>query len=118
MNPEIKAKWLAALRSGEYEQTRETLRNSKGFCCLGVLTDLYIKEKETKWIPEKRYDETVFYWFEGELETLPDCVKHWAGLDEWNPLVTHKGGRTCLGRLNDIERLDFNQIADVIEEQF
>lgn len=34
-----KAKWLKALRSGEYSQTRETLYDpeTKGFCCLGVL---------------------------------------------------------------------------------
>lgn len=34
----IKRKWLKALRSGEYAQTKGTLTNGKGgFCCLGVL---------------------------------------------------------------------------------
>ena len=35
----IKAKWLKALRSGKYKQTKQTLYNpkTKGFCCLGVL---------------------------------------------------------------------------------
>lgn len=41
MNPEIKAKWLAALRSGEYQQGRGCLRRGSKefpqFCCLGVL---------------------------------------------------------------------------------
>lgn len=34
-----KAKWLKALRSGEYKQTVGTLYDEKtqGFCCLGVL---------------------------------------------------------------------------------
>ena len=117
MNPEIKAKWLAALRSGEYEQTRNTLRNCKGFCCLGVLTDLYIKEKEAKWIFEKRYDETVVYWFQEAQETLPNCVKQWAGLDDSDPFVTYRERHIVISQLNDIERFNFNQIANVIEEQ-
>lgn len=41
MNKEIKAKWLAALRSGEYRQIKHKLRNKgKGRCCLGVLADV------------------------------------------------------------------------------
>lgn len=41
MNPEIKAKWVAALTSGEYEQTRNYLRRvGNGYCCLGVLCEV------------------------------------------------------------------------------
>lgn len=40
MNKELKPKWLKALRSGEYKQSRETLKDDNGFCCLGVLCDL------------------------------------------------------------------------------
>lgn len=41
MNPEIKAKWLEALRSGKYEQGKGVLRDAENrFCCLGVLCDL------------------------------------------------------------------------------
>ena len=29
--------WLAALRSGEYPQTRGAMRDKVGYCCLGVL---------------------------------------------------------------------------------
>jgi len=33
----FKRKWLKALRSGEYEQGKSVLRNSKNeYCCLGV----------------------------------------------------------------------------------
>jgi hypothetical protein len=36
-NPEFKAKWIAALESGEYEQGRNSLKTSDGrYCCLGV----------------------------------------------------------------------------------
>jgi hypothetical protein len=40
MDKELKAKWVAALRSGAYQQTTETLKDRSGFCCLGVLLDL------------------------------------------------------------------------------
>lgn len=37
MDPELKAKWVKALRSGEYRQGRGTLRDTEGrYCCLGV----------------------------------------------------------------------------------
>jgi hypothetical protein len=41
MNPEVKARWVAALRSGEYKQGKGALRLNNKFCCLGVLCDLY-----------------------------------------------------------------------------
>jgi hypothetical protein len=41
LSPEFKAKWLAALRSGKYEQGRGFLRSENDcYCCLGVALDL------------------------------------------------------------------------------
>ena len=41
MTPELKSKWLAALRSGKYQQGHETLHPTfDRFCCLGVLCDV------------------------------------------------------------------------------
>lgn len=40
MDTQDKAKWTAALRSGEYKQTRCTLKNDEGYCCLGVLNEV------------------------------------------------------------------------------
>lgn len=41
MNAELKAKWLAALRSGEYVQGEGRLRGEgNSYCCLGVLCDI------------------------------------------------------------------------------
>ncbi len=40
----IKDLWVAALRSGQYAQTTGTLKDDKGYCCLGVLCDLYQRE--------------------------------------------------------------------------
>jgi hypothetical protein len=41
MDPDIKAKWVAALRSGAYRQTKGKMRDGTGaMCCLGVLCDV------------------------------------------------------------------------------
>jgi len=37
LDPEIKAKWLTDLRSGEYRQAQCHLHKDGGYCCLGVL---------------------------------------------------------------------------------
>jgi hypothetical protein len=40
MKADLKAKWIDALRGGEYVQTKQYLRDHVGFCCLGVLCDI------------------------------------------------------------------------------
>ena len=42
MEKALKAKWIEALRSGQYRQTQARLRTSDGLghCCLGVLCDI------------------------------------------------------------------------------
>lgn len=41
LSPELKAKWVAALRSGTYQQAHGTLKDIEGrMCCLGVACDL------------------------------------------------------------------------------
>ena len=37
-------KWIKALRSGKFKQTRGYLKNSKGHCCLGVACEIFKKE--------------------------------------------------------------------------
>lgn len=45
LTPE-QTQWIAALRSGQYRQTKGLLENleTHGFCCLGVGCDLFLKE--------------------------------------------------------------------------
>lgn len=42
MKKGLKARWVAALRSGKYKQARKVLKrqDGKAFCCLGVLCDI------------------------------------------------------------------------------
>lgn len=40
MKEDIKHQWLEALRSGKYEQGRQSLCVSSRYCCLGVLAEI------------------------------------------------------------------------------
>ena len=40
MNPEVKQKWIEALRSGKYEQIKRKLWDNGKYCCLGVLCEV------------------------------------------------------------------------------
>lgn len=130
MRPSVKKKWLAALRSGEYKQGSGALRTADDrFCCLGVLCDLYAKEKEIPWEPNP--DSTANYMFEGKTELPSDQVKAWAGLYDENPSVTIAGSEESLAELNDgsyprgtdedgdpvTSAANFEEIALLIEEQ-
>lgn len=131
MNASVKKQWVDALRSGEYKQGIHTLRRQcegqDQFCCLGVLCDLYSKAFPTaagKWnhgitvgdmVPFVRLDSNGEE--EAELECLPPAVREWAGLETGDPILSFADDRFCVSTLNDDERLDFNAIAHLIEEQ-
>ena len=108
MNEQVKQKWLSALRSGDYQQTRSYLRNEDGFCCLGVLCDLYGKEHNVEW---KLVDAGIYYEFQDKKAILPLSVIEWAGVEDDNPEICE----TPLSRLND-NGSTFNEIADLIEK--
>ena len=118
MNPDIKAKWVAALDSGIYKQTTGYLHTSDGFCCLGVLCHLYKQEKGGEW---KDSDRCFMFSVNGAETTLPDAVVAWAGLVKSDPDVrigdcdNHNPNQTLAG-LND-EGASFKHIAQVIREQ-
>jgi len=108
MNPEVKEKWVKALRSGEYKQGREYLRKDDKYCCLGVLCDIYSKAKNTKWVQR--------HYIEGCTVHLPPEVFIWAGLAEPSPQVSE----TYLVNHNDgwegKKPKSFKQIARLIEK--
>ena len=135
MNQDVKQKWVTALRSGEYKQTGGRLRKGDCYCCLGVLTDLYDKDKDKDIKCHAWHEEHGLYFYESDgvtvEATLPESVMKWADLDEPNPVVREdRMGEqlTSLAYLNDAgvalgvdevsnEGLDFNQLADIIEAQ-
>ena len=111
MNQEIKAKWVAALRSGEYTQTKERLRDVSGHCCLGVLCE--ISKKETGFGIKQNLEDT-----HGD-ENLGTTMLMWSGLgfSKGDGAEVSIGGKFgSLSAHNDDGRT-FLEIADAIEEQ-
>ena len=111
MNKEIKAKWVSALRSGDYVQGKGQLRRGNKFCCLGVLCNIHAQEHpESTWLEHR---DTYL----GEIGLLPNEVTKWIGGGcgitgrvsiggDYQSLVSHNdAGRTFL------------EIADAIESQ-
>ena len=96
MKPEIKKRWIDALKSGDYVQGKEALCDrGDSFCCLGVLCDLYIQDtKNGEWLTYDEdedgfADETVRFIVRAdnnymfnvvEAEILPMIVAEWAGI--------------------------------------
>ena len=118
MNQKVKQQWIEALRSGEYSQTQNQLKDHHGYCCLGVLCDLYSKVNEGSYW-EDGGDLFRFETNMGEYEfvRLPMSVSEWAGLDDDNPSVKYGGAIVAISDLNDNEQLTFDQISAIIEDQ-
>jgi len=109
MNKEIKTKWVAALRSGKYEQTTGQLKNSEGFCCLGVLCE--ISKTETGFGISENCDEN------GGDEDICFTIQQWAELPlDSGAVVNIKDKSRSLISHND-DGITFLEIADAIEEQ-
>lgn len=135
MKPDIKAQWIAALRSGEYEQahgtlrarleSRESVRETYGYCCLGVLCDLASKAGIGSWDTLNTFQDNTGGF---DATVLPPGVRRWAGLSQDNPDITLPDKlSTTLANLNDSGHegedgntysgpYSFRQIADVIEQ--
>lgn len=117
MNAEIKQKWLDALRSGKYSQAQERLHTEEGFCCLGVLCEVYIKEhgldRSLMWEPGTGIDEDELFIF-GSSTYLPTEVTNWAKVPRTGQIRTPEK-MIDLADLND-GGTTFQEIADLIEE--
>lgn len=120
MNQEIKAEWVAALRSGDYRQGKFSLRpGGDCFCCMGVLTDLYFKARGVEdWGDEELKGVSINNSDPGHL---PSAVQEWSG-SSGDPVVLSTAAdkrfpRHSLSTLNDHCDHDFLDIATLIEEQ-
>ena len=108
MNPELKAKWLAALRSGDYPQTVhwlhrtagdlhsnvDGLRHVEGYCCLGVLCDI---SGHSSWNGKE---------MSGMPSQIPTSIAVEFGI--------HTEAQHLMA-MNDSGRFSFDAIADYIE---
>jgi hypothetical protein len=101
---------LKALRSGEYKQTKAALQDEDGYCCLGVMCDVYRKETGAELVLSPFGRGTLAGGDLGDQE----------GVREWVGLVHREGdseGHPTLAELNDSNNCTFSQIADFIESE-
>lgn len=124
MNPTVKAKWTAALRSGEFKQGKQVLcsfshaEGTQNYCCLGVLCELHRRETgEGDWAGS-RYKPS---WGDDSAALLPIAVAAWAGLvngdgpDNDPFLESELGQRYTATNWNDNHSARFPYIADLID---
>jgi hypothetical protein len=118
--PDLKARWIEALRSGRYKQGTGRLRSFYDeYCCLGVLLDII---DPTRWV-----QEPLRYTWNEEGCLLPQEIQTELGLAESITIskFTIKNKQIqddeitiySLMCCNDIACYNFNQIASIIEEQ-
>jgi hypothetical protein len=97
MDKILKEKWVAALRSGEYKQCKDQLKDGGGYCCLGVLCE--ISERAI------RPGESTI--------TLSEAVSYF-DIDDDKVASRIK----CkFEKMNDSEGKTFAEIADYIEKE-
>lgn len=114
MDPKVKAKWVAALRSGDYKQGQLALRHGDDkFCCLGVLCDVV---DPNGWVESGLGN---YLHADGQGSYLPPSIAERVGLrvkpEVPNPVESKWMPSVSLNALNDCE-YTFAQIADLIEQ--
>lgn len=143
MRQSVAKEWVAALRSGEYNQGRNVLKNlDNTFCCLGVLCELYRKKNDdiTMWFktdrlgsridPRDGFDDTEEHFAFGQPDavfgdrtSLPMNVMRWADMRTENGDLGYFGDEKGWVNDNDLASMNdggmsFQDISKVIEENW
>lgn len=125
MDPEVKARWIEALRSGKYKQGKGALRTGECNCCLGVLAEINGVPSD---VQEETDDGPIYsYSFPRDIDDPIDAYRDnsspiyrdihqtppgYCGINRW--------ARNDLMNMNDgaagQSKHSFEQIADFIEE--
>jgi hypothetical protein len=106
MEPDKKARWIEALRGGEYAQDRDALKTNKGYCCLGVYCDI---SKTGRWEYNSSFDIGVKFRYIVGLKSSMSFLPYPLSQD-----VDHEAVDMLI-QLNDRGK-SFGEIADWIEE--
>ena len=111
MNEQVKDKWVAALKSGKYKQARGYLKTENGYCCLGVLCELFIAESNE--LNVGGYDHITTY--NRECAYLPAEVLRWADMRYVNGRAS--GLISSVSFVND-NADDFTSSIEYIEQNW
>lgn len=106
---ELRAEWLAALRSGEYKQAQGHLKEDGGYCCLGVLCEIAGIMDDDGCAVYGVYSDT--------FTSLPFEFAEYMGMARDGAAADRDGVKflPSLICLNDDRQMSFEQIADAIE---
>jgi hypothetical protein len=121
MKKEIADRWIAALRSGKYEQGYKRLNRDNKFCCLGVLCDILKDEIDLTVSVERGITH-----YNSNGSVLPNALLNYANLNSYMGYISSFSGDEntycpeglTLSHLNDSENYNFSKIADVIEKHW
>jgi hypothetical protein len=102
MKKSLKDKWIAALRSGDYQQCQGYLQRNGRFCCLGVLCDIVDRDG---WIV---MDGTGVAMSRHGRQQVDEIIFAANGLSDYESMV--------LVGMNDSEAASFLEIADWIQQ--
>ena len=118
--------WVKALRSGKYQQGRTCLRSDDRYCVLGVLLDTIDPDawqpmaEEECYAPELQ-DGQWYKWNYGwssAAAALPTAVAEALNLNvNGQEVRTADGEVTTLTKLNDVDRMSFEDLSYIIESQ-
>lgn len=123
----IKKQWLAALRSGKYQQTTNTLCDGNGgYCCLGVLEKITIGEPEKDEWSNSGYrgDPSATFWANigaevDEIGSTMDDEDYVTDKQISRLVKMNDGGKwynTTKKKMVTTRKRSFNKIADWIEK--
>ena len=110
LSKELKDEWIEALRSDKYPQTKGSLRNSKGYDCMGVFCEIHPK---ISWEERQTYMlypyKAIFQSKSGRMTavcTIPGAAN-----------IFGEGARYIMNKLADMndQGYTFDEIADWIE---
>lgn len=116
MKPKIKKLWVDALRSGQYKQTKNKLQTNEGYCCLGVLCDIYAKQtKKGSWKMSELNDLSMDFIDINDISqfVLTDGVIKWSKVTTGYHVMINN---IALTTYNDKLNYSFAEIADLIVE--
>lgn len=104
-------KWDAALRSGEFKQGYDHLydKNNNGYCCLGVMQMALTGTVEQS--DGHSYCLPTDPWLDEKIINFKDSRQ----INTNNPVVYYDSIWAKLSTLNDIYKLSFTEIADLIK---
>lgn len=106
-----KQDWIDALRSGKYKQASGRLKGPDGFCCLGVACEL-----AEIW-PAKTLGNSEPLITSKLPKQVLDMLGGYtnAEYDQRIPVGAGEISTNALSNMNDVSRLTFMQLADVLE---